>query len=173
MQAGWAQILLIMVEIFSTLQEAYANREELQKEAESSDEDWDEFDNGEGDLELDEDEDFDDDEGKEYLEQLANYKFYDDEYDSDEELEEILENEDPLAGVDEYVAFRDTFQNLPSFDPTSYQTLTNGLKTEQVDAINEIIARATQRESMKESEKLKLQGGYSFGNASVPTSFNF
>eukprot|EP01135_Chromosphaera_perkinsii_P012403 Nk52_evm14s2657 gene=Nk52_evmTU14s2657 len=175
-QAGWSQILLILIEIFSSLQGAYQRREECKREVETDDEDeeWDESEDFEDDTyELDEDEDFDDEEGKEYLRQLENYNFYDG-LDSDDELEELLDDEDPLQNVDEYVVFRDTFQSLPSFDQNSYQVLSAGLKHNQVDAINEIIAAATNRESLRESEKIKKQGGFSFGsNTTVPSSFKF
>ncbi|KAK6629508.1 hypothetical protein RUM43_003325 [Polyplax serrata] len=75
--------------------------------------------------------------------------------------------------IDEYVVFKEVFQNLQMSDPVWYQVLTENLSKPQQTALQEILVLADQRKAAAESKKIEQSGGYAFQTHTVPTSFNF
>jgi hypothetical protein len=63
--------------------------------------------------------------------------------------------------------------NLQTSDPAWYQQLTGHLSEVQKKALNEVINFANQRIAARESKKIELAGGYTFGQQNVPGAFNF
>ncbi|XP_031549032.1 importin-7-like [Actinia tenebrosa] len=143
-------------------------------EEEDSDEGDEEFE--EDELESDEDEINEDE--VEYIENLAK-KASDHLTDEDEDDDE---EETPLEGyttaideesMDEYMAFKSTLLALQSRDPQWYAAMMNALTKEQNNELQQVFMNADQRTAAAESKRIEAQGGFTFQNVSVPSSFTF
>jgi len=189
------KIIPSLLLLFDGLKRAYEAR------AEGNDSDDDDSDDDGVDNELlDSDEDEIDEDGEVYLESLeekvkkatmpggmtVKASIEDDDDDDDEDSDDDYDaceetsleayttplDEDDCI-VDEYTIFKDLLINLESSNPAWYQQLTGHLSEVQKKALTEVISFANQRIAARESKKIELQGGYTFGQQNVPGAFNF
>eukprot|EP00047_Mylnosiga_fluctuans_P003285 m.228397 g.228397 ORF g.228397 m.228397 type:complete len:1049 (+) comp11736_c0_seq1:40-3186(+) len=184
-QQGWTHILPVVVRLCSGLQKAYAYRDEMEAELESDDEEGqggededDEEDLPENALEDDEDADEND-----YSEIIASYS---------SELQSIggpREDDDNFeegqfttyrTPIDEHesdgletVEFHRVLTELEHRDPSAYALLLSGLTPELQAALTAIRQQAVQLQMAKQSKEVAAQGGYNFGECSLPSTFNF
>ncbi|XP_017783558.1 PREDICTED: importin-7 [Nicrophorus vespilloides] len=185
------KVMPALVLLFEGLKRAYASRAQEQVEEEESDSD-------EGDLEeaLSSDEDDIDEQGQEYLESLSrrtinsgaiqgfeiNSTIVDDDsdddsdYDANEEM--VLEAyttpiDEENCDVDEYITFKEVMTRLESTEAEWYSALTRNLTDVERKSLMEIAVLADQRRAARESKKIEQQGGYSFTQQAVPSTFNF
>ncbi|CAG9857750.1 unnamed protein product [Phyllotreta striolata] len=190
------KIVPSLILLFDGLKRAY-----VAKAAEATEEE--DSDSSDGEIERDilsSDEDEIDDQGQDYLEHLskrattalegqsmnATATILDDidgnsdEDDSDFEPNEetVLESyttplDDEDCDVDEYQAFKQIMTALQNQDPEWYNALTTNLTENQLKTLNEVCVLAEQRAAARESKRIEQQGGYTFTQHAVPTSFKF
>lgn len=178
------RIIPSLILLFDGLKRAYVAKAQETDEEESEEES-----DGEQDV-LSSDEDEIDESGAEYLESLHSKDLAalgvtarleddtsdDEDYEPNEET--ALESystplDEDNCEIDEYVVFKEVFQNLQVSDPTWYQALTANLTSEQQKALQEVMVLADQRKAAAESKRIEQSGGYAFQTQTVPTSFNF
>ncbi|XP_031553148.1 importin-7-like [Actinia tenebrosa] len=157
--------------VFAGLKRAYDYRGGEEEDSDDGDEELEE-----DELESDEDEINEDE--VEYIENLAK-KASDHLADEDEDDDE---EETPLEGyttaideesMDEYMAFKSTLLALQSRDPQWYAAMMNALTKEQNNELQQVFMIADQRTAAAESKRIEAQGGFTFQNVSVPSSFTF
>ncbi|KAL0280330.1 UNVERIFIED_CONTAM: hypothetical protein PYX00_001656 [Menopon gallinae] len=168
------RIIPSLILLFEGLKRAYVAKAQESDEEESEDE-------SEGDQDvLSSDEDDIDETGAEYLESLqssirakdfpnltASLKYDDDDTDDEDyepneetELETYttpLDNE--TCEIDEYVVFKEVFQNLQVNDPSWFQVLTENLTAAEQKSLQEVIVLADQRKAAAESKRIEQSGG--------------
>ncbi|KAI8335415.1 armadillo-type protein [Chlamydoabsidia padenii] len=156
LQAGWSQVLAVIVNVFKTLPKAIENRESLEKlygdGFDGEDLYNDDFDGSgdEDDLEDIGDEDVPD-QDNEYLEYLANQASLhanddDEEYDEyEEEIEEEILFESPLDEINPYIRFEQVFRTMQQSNPASYTLLTKDLDADQQNLIMTVLSNAEQQ----------------------------
>ncbi|XP_030762778.1 importin-7 isoform X1 [Sitophilus oryzae] len=189
------KVIPSLILLFDGLKRAYAAKAQAEAEEEES-----ESDEGEiiEDI-LSSDEDEIDDQGQDYLESLGkkalaagqnqgmaieatinDIEDVSDDEDSDYEPNEetVLESyttplDEEDCEVDEYLVFKQIMTNIQNQNPEWYGALTGHLNEQQLKVLNEVVVLAEQRAAARESKKIEQQGGYTFTQQSVPTSFKF
>jgi len=168
-RAGYHQAMLVVIDLFRRLPDAYKHRKELEEMEEEEEEEEDGEEIEDEDDEGNEGEDIEDEDvinpdDVEYMNLLREAGKHrengddddDDFYGDDVELEEELEQTTPLDQINEYIVFQETFKALSHQNQGAFSALTQGLDATQMQFLNELNNLADQKRTELAQ---KAQGG--------------